>query len=110
MSWKDYAKELDNYDNDTFNIVGMLLSKRHPGRYEKIFLDDFVIDGQSYSYIVIIFKGGGMSVRNAYGNSLNANFRELFKIIDGGYYKEVDDYKEITFKDGKHYKGEYYEN
>jgi hypothetical protein len=46
-------------------------------------------------YLVVTFVGGGKSVRSANGNSHNANFREIGKLIDGGYYDEVRDYETI---------------
>lgn len=46
-------------------------------------------------YLVVNFVGGGKSVRSANGNSHNANFRELGKLIDGGYYDEVRDYETL---------------
>ena len=46
-------------------------------------------------YLVVTFDGGGVSVRNANGNSYTANFREIGKLIDGGYYDEVPVYKDM---------------
>ena len=46
-------------------------------------------------YIIVTFVGGGKSVRTVNGNSHNANFREIGKLIDGGYYDEVRDYETI---------------
>lgn len=46
-------------------------------------------------YIIMHYKGGGISPRNANINSLSANFREIGNLLDGGYYKEVDDYKSL---------------
>lgn len=46
-------------------------------------------------FIVVTFVGGGKSVRVASGNSDNANFREIGKLIDGGYYDELDYYERI---------------
>lgn len=46
-------------------------------------------------YIVVTFVGGGQSVRCANGNSNNANFREIAKLIDGGYYDEIRDYEAL---------------
>ena len=44
-------------------------------------------------FAVVTFVGGGKSVRNISGNSNNANFREIAKLIDGGYYDELEFYK-----------------
>ena len=46
-------------------------------------------------YLVVTFDGGGVSVRNANGNSYTANFREIGKLIDGGYYDEVEFYRSL---------------
>jgi hypothetical protein len=43
-------------------------------------------------YLVVTFNGGGISVRSINGNSDTANFREIGKLIDGGYYDEVELY------------------
>ena len=47
-------------------------------------------------YLVVHFVGGAISVRNVSGNSNIANFRELAKLVGGGYYDEVRDYTEIA--------------
>lgn len=47
-------------------------------------------------FLVVTFDGGGKSVRSANGNSNTSNFREIGKLIDGGYYDEVEYYKELT--------------
>ena len=50
-------------------------------------------------YLVITFKGGAISVRNCCGNSSLANLEEFTKMQFGGYYCEVERYKEL--KEGK---------
>lgn len=45
-------------------------------------------------FLCVKFKGG-MSVRNSCGNSISAIVRELGKLIDGGYYDEVDYYNRL---------------
>jgi hypothetical protein len=47
-------------------------------------------------YLVVTFIGGAKSVRIANGNNNMANFRELGKLIDGGYYTEVDEYEALS--------------
>lgn len=47
-------------------------------------------------YLIVVFRGGAISVRNANINSNSANFRELGQLLDGGYYSEVKDYREIV--------------
>ena len=44
-------------------------------------------------FVVVTFVGGSKSVRVISGNSNNANFREIGKLIDGGYYDELEFYK-----------------
>ena len=46
-------------------------------------------------FVVVTFVGGGKSVRVISGNSNNANFREIGKLIDGGYYDELEFYKRV---------------
>lgn len=53
-------------------------------------------------YLVVTFSGGAISVRVANGNSNTANFREIGKLIDGGYYSEVRDYNELEESGFKH--------
>jgi hypothetical protein len=50
-------------------------------------------------YIVVNFTGGGKSVRNVNGNSHTANFREIGKLVDGGYYDEIKDYEIMLERD-----------
>ena len=47
-------------------------------------------------YIIVIFDGGGKSVRSVNGNSNMANFVELGKLINGGYYDEVPGYEAMS--------------
>jgi hypothetical protein len=46
-------------------------------------------------FVVITFTSGAKSVRNITGNSNNATFREIGKLIDGGYYDEVEYYERV---------------
>jgi hypothetical protein len=46
-------------------------------------------------FAVVTFVGGGKSVRVISGNSNNTNFREIGKLIDGGYYDEVEYYEKV---------------
>lgn len=46
-------------------------------------------------FVVVTFQGGGKSVRIISGNSNNATFREIGKLIDGGYYDELEYYNKI---------------
>lgn len=57
-----------------------------------------VVDPETTYYtefVVVTFTGGGKSVRVISGNSNNANFREIGKLIDGGYYDELEFYKRV---------------
>ena len=56
------------------------------------------MDGESVYYtefVVVTFVGGAKSVRNISGNSNNATFREVGKLIDGGYYDEIPYYSGV---------------
>ena len=59
-------------------------------RYD-FFKDEF--DGKTYyqEYLVITYDGGALGVRSCNGNSFAAIFEELAKMLDGGYYDEVQD-------------------
>lgn len=46
-------------------------------------------------YIIVNFFGGGKSVRLVNGNSCTANFREIGKLLDGGYYEENRQYESL---------------
>ena len=46
-------------------------------------------------YIIVNFSGGGKSVRLVNGNSCTANFREIGKLLDGGYYEENRQYETL---------------
>lgn len=87
---KEYAQILDDYDHETFNEIGKLLCSRH-SRWERIYLDIF----DTYKYIVVQFRGGSISVRNANMNSLTVNLSELTRLLNGGYYDEVKEYLEL---------------
>lgn len=47
-------------------------------------------------YLVVTFFGGAKAVRNANGNSNPANFKELGKLVEGGYYDEVQSYETLA--------------
>ena len=53
--------------------------------------DEF--DGKNYyqEYLVITYDGGTLGVRSCNGDSFAAIFEELAKMLDGGYYDEVQD-------------------
>lgn len=46
-------------------------------------------------FVVVHFVGGGKSVRTISGNSNNTNFIEVGKLINGGYYDELDYYNKV---------------
>lgn len=62
------------------------------------FNDVFKIDVYN-EFIIVTFVGGAKSVKSTSGNSDSANFREIGKLIDGGYYDEVR-YYESLFDEG----------
>lgn len=47
-------------------------------------------------YLVLRFKGGAISCRNANINSNMANLREISNLVDGGYYEEVENYRRTS--------------
>lgn len=46
-------------------------------------------------FLVVTFVSGAVSVRAVTGNSNNANYEELGKLLNGGYYDEVDFYNSV---------------
>lgn len=77
-----------------FGRIGKVIAE-NLHRITSIYLDEVL--GQEY--IVVNFFGGAISVRNATNNSLTANIAELGKLLNGGYYAEVEDYIELKKKD-----------
>lgn len=47
-------------------------------------------------YIIVNFIGGAKCVKTVTGNSHTANFRTIGSLVDGGYYDEVEDYKDLS--------------
>ena len=58
----------------------------------EVFTKEFNGNPIFYEWIIVHFNGGAISARNVNGNSHTANFREIAKLIDGGYYTENNDY------------------
>lgn len=52
-------------------------------------------EGYAKEYLVVTYKGGAIAARNVNGDSQSAMFREIAKMIDGGYYAEVEDYRKV---------------
>ncbi|MCK9482083.1 MAG: hypothetical protein M0R38_10045 [Bacteroidia bacterium] len=74
--------------------IGKLIAGYVP-RVEKVYLDEV----GNYTFVVVEFKGGAISVRNVTANSFVAILEELVKLLNGGYYREVEYYLEMK----KHY-------
>ena len=81
-------------EKERFQEIADVIAKNVWG-IEKIFLDEFESDGIDYSYLVVVFKGGGLSVRNCRYNSVTANIREVAEMLNGGYYREVESYTKL---------------
>ena len=47
-------------------------------------------------FIVVVYDGGGKAVRCVNGNSNYANYVEIGKLLDGGYYGELPRYRALT--------------
>ena len=62
-------------------------------RYEAWELEKY---GDIQEWLIITFNGGAISVRNVNIDSHSAILREIGQMCDGGYYKEVEDYKKMT--------------
>ena len=46
-------------------------------------------------YLVIQYRGGAYSVRNCTANSISATVQEIAERLNGGYYSEVDTWKQM---------------
>lgn len=77
-----------------FFKIGKVIAESFPN-IRSIYLDEVL----GREYIVVHFVGGAISVRNATYNSLPANIVELGKLLNGGYYDEVEDYIKLRKKD-----------
>jgi hypothetical protein len=60
--------------------------------YEKDFSGTTVFS----EFLVVTFKGGAKSARNINGNSNMTNIAELGKLVNGGYYDEVEYYETLS--------------
>ena len=47
-------------------------------------------------WIVVTFEGGAISTRRVTGNSDQTNGEEIARLIKGGYYDEVQEYRELS--------------
>jgi len=86
--------EMLTKEQKDFNKIGETIVSVMPG-VEAIYIDAFNVKERYYNYLVVRFKGGAISVRNCVANSLTANIREVSKMLDGGYYVEVEDYLKL---------------
>lgn len=77
-----------------FFKIGKVIAESFPN-IRSIYLDEVL----GREYIVVHFVGGAISVRNVTYNSLPANIAELGKLLNGGYYDEVEGYIELKKKD-----------
>lgn len=94
---RDHYNEL--LDKKTFvsNLDGVFADpdvKKRTSIFE-IEYDVFATKYGIHEYIVITFNGGGKNVRNCEGNSLTAVFREIGKLLNGGYYDELGSYEKL---------------
>ena len=80
----DVGKCINSVNKGVEGISLMLFAKKHQG--EIVFQE----------YLVIQFKGGAISCRNANHNSNMANLQEIGRLVYGGYYSEVDAFNECS--------------
>lgn len=52
-------------------------------------------DSEPQEFIILTFIGGAISVRNVHLNSHSAILRDIGRLIDGGYYDEVEYYNKL---------------
>ena len=87
---------------ESLNTAFQISPKKHSVesvKYELYFKqinNEFVTNRTYYQeYLVVTFDGGAISARSINGNSDITNFREVGKLIDGGYYDEVELYSSL---------------
>ena len=87
-------KAFINYLSKAFEAspAGSSVAKVEYEAYTKEFNGEPVFQ----EYLIVIFDGGGKSVRSINGNSNMTNLVELGKLVNGGYYDEVPDYLALT--------------
>ena len=82
-----------------FNKIAKTITDNQKGSGHSVidmFIDVFVTeDGTRHDYIVVKYIGGAIAVRNCAMNSLSLNLKEAAKLLNGGYYSEVEKYKEL---------------
>jgi len=100
ISKKDFDLYRENEEIASFNRIGEVVADEVGAK--DIYLDVFEAEGRTHTYIVVEFKDSALSVRNANGNSLIANIQELAKMLTGGYYVEVEEYKRLKNLKGEH--------
>ena len=88
----DFLKKTsdESRHREQVNEIGKLIAGYLP-RVEKVYLDEV----GNYTFVVVEFKGGAISVRNVTANSFVAILEELVKLLYGGYYREVEYYLEM---------------
>ena len=57
-----------------------------PEKSDRVFTDE---------YLVVTYKGGAIAVRNCSCNSNLANIEAFTKLMYGGYYDEVAEYRQL---------------
>lgn len=88
----DFLKKTsdESRHRERVNEIGKLIAGYVP-RVERVYLDEV----GNYTFVVVEFKGGAISVRNVTANSFVAILEELVKLLYGGYYREVEYYLEM---------------
>ena len=52
-------------------------------------------------FLIVLYVGGAMSVRNCTATSCSGIFKEIAKLLDHGYYDELDYYTDIINGDSE---------
>ena len=95
-----FKKFYGDLEKANFDNIGLAIAEAIPNIAD-IHLDVFETEDEKHTYIVVEFICGAISVRNARGNSITANIEELSKMLNGGYYDEVEYYKNLKEKEIK---------
>ncbi len=83
-----------NYVRDLANVISHYQKNVVDINYE-LYLDE---QDRQQEYIVVEYKGGAKSVLNVNANSFSANLRTIAKVLDGGDYCLIQDYRDWQSK------------
>lgn len=91
---------------NAINEVGTVVAK-YQRNVENIHYEVYGAEVEGYDgnpvyatneFLVIEYNGGAKTIRSCNANSFSANFMEIARYLDSGYYNEKDYYDEVVSK------------